>query len=140
MSLPSWMRGQWDVVVFNAGLHDFNRDPGTPLGRYVDNMISIAEMLAQHSPRCFFATTTPGRESVAYNEAVVPRLIERGVGVIDLYGFAAPRMTQLETRPGNVHFNDLGYRLLGEQVAHEISRCLSRVDALYPLAAKLSRQ
>ena len=86
-----------DVIHWNNGLWDVN-DLGdgvfTSKEEYVENMTRIAKRLLAMGKRVIFATTTPVRpENVhnknevieAYNAALVPKLVEMGVVINDLY-------------------------------------------------------
>jgi len=48
-----------------------------------------------------------------------------GIDVLDLHAFAEPILDRIQLRPGNIHFNSLGYHLLGEQVANAIRMALN---------------
>ena len=101
------LRGLWDwqdsirgadVIHWNNGLWDvcelFGDGAFTPIDEYVDTMLRIARILQERASTVIFATTTPVRpENVhnknevieAYNTALVPRLMEMGVVINDLY-------------------------------------------------------
>ena len=101
------LRGLWDwqdgirgadVIHWNNGLWDvcelFGDGAFTPIDEYVDTMLRIARILQERASTVIFATTTPVRpENVhnknevieAYNAALVPKLIEMGVVINDLY-------------------------------------------------------
>ena len=101
------LRGMWDwqdgmrgadIIHWNNGLWDvcelFGDGAFTPIDEYVDTMLRIARILQERASTVIFATTTPVRpENVhnknevieAYNAALVPRLIEMGVVINDLY-------------------------------------------------------
>ena len=83
-----WNNGLWDVCEL------FGDGEFTPIDEYVDIMLRLARLLKERAKTVIFATTTPVRpENVhnknetikAYNEALVPRLVEMGIVINDLY-------------------------------------------------------
>ena len=83
-----WNNGLWDVC------HLFGDGEFTPIDEYVDTMLRLARLFKQRASTVIFATTTPVRpENVhnrnevieAYNAALVPKLIEMGIVINDLY-------------------------------------------------------
>ena len=83
-----WNNGLWDIC------HLFGDGAFTPIEEYVSTMLRIARILKERATTVIFATTTPVRpENVhnksgiikAYNEALVPKLLEMGVVINDLY-------------------------------------------------------
>ena len=99
------LRGMWDwqdgmrdadIIHWNNGLWDvhdmFGDGPFSSLDEFVDNMLRIARLLQARSKTVIFATITPKRgvpgskEIIeAYNAALVPKLIEMGIVINDLY-------------------------------------------------------
>lgn len=101
------LRGLWDwqekikdadIIHWNNGLWDvsdlFGDGEFTPIDEYVDIMLRIAKLLKQRASTVIFATTTPVRPEnphnkneviEAFNHALVPRLLEMGVVINDLY-------------------------------------------------------
>ena len=101
------LRGLWDwqdgmkgadIIHWNNGLWDvcslFGDGEFTPVDEYVDIMLRLARLLKERATTVIFATTTPVRpenlhnknETIkAYNEALVPRLMEMGIVINDLY-------------------------------------------------------
>ena len=51
---------------------------------------------------------------------------ENDIRVNDLHAHILPRMAELQTQPGNVHFKPEGSRLLGDKVVEEIKAALER--------------
>jgi len=145
--LDKWLAlgdGRWDVIHFNFGLHDLKRvDPttGTPSNKptdpqqatpevYEKQLRQIVERLSMTGARLIFATTTPVPEGslkphrepadiVRYNEIAAKIMREHRVAVTDLYGYALPRLKEIQ-RPVNVHFKPEGSRLLAGEVARTI--------------------
>ena len=101
------LRGLWDwqegiegadIIHWNNGLWDvcelFGDGEFTPIDEYVDIMLRLARLLKERATTVIFATTTPVRpenlhnknETIkAYNEALVPKLVEMGIVINDLY-------------------------------------------------------
>jgi lysophospholipase L1-like esterase len=146
-----WLKlggGRWDVIHFNFGLHDLKRvDPqsGAPsdnpqhprqaeLDKYEAQLRTIVEKLQATGATLIFATTTPvpeGRvrphrdveDPPRYNEAALRVMKQYKVAINDLYGFALPRLEQIQ-HPVNVHFTPEGSRVLAEQVVRHIREAL----------------
>ena len=91
------MRGA-DIIHWNNGFWDlceiFGDGAFTPIDEYVNTMVRIAKLLKERAKTLIFATTTPVRAEnrhnrnevvEAYNAALVPRLLEMGVVINDLY-------------------------------------------------------
>lgn len=145
--LEAWLAidgGDWDVIHFNFGLHDLKRvDPETGRNskdaahphqagpeRYRSQLQGITERLGETGARLVFATTTPVPEQVGgpvrmpqdpitYNRVALEVMHQAGVRVDDLYGFALPRLEQLQ-RTRDVHFVPEGSQALAGEVARSI--------------------
>jgi len=152
--LPKWLdekNGKWDVIHFNWGLWDLcYRNPNSKtqgrrdkvngkithtVEQYVENLAKIVTILEKTGAELIFATTTPvpdgeaGRkvgDDLRYNEAAVALMRERGVAINDLHSFILPRMKELATKPGNVHFTKEGSKLLATRVAERVRRTLDQ--------------
>jgi hypothetical protein len=135
--------GDWDVIHFNFGLHDFKRvhqdtgrnsnDPGDPQqappGRYEQQLRRITAALDGTGARLVFATTTPVPEGVRpyrapsdpveYNQIALSIMEEYDVAIDDLYALALLQLERIQN-PRDVHFNRAGSELLGRQVANSI--------------------
>jgi lysophospholipase L1-like esterase len=83
-----WNNGLWDVCEL------FDDGPFATVEEYVANMLRVADILLSRHEAVIFATTTPvspinphtkNEEVKRYNDALVPRLIERGVIINDLH-------------------------------------------------------
>ena len=78
-----------------------------------------------------FATTTPVPEGAngriagdarRFNDAALEVLLDYpGIVVNDLYAFTKPHHEQWMSKPGNVHYNELGRSSQGKEVARVIS-------------------
>ncbi len=145
--LESWLgAGKWDVIHFNFGLHDlkYMDDKGTlvevekgrqqvPVDQYAANLDKIAARLKQTGAKVIFATTTPvpdgakGRipaDVVKYNEAALAVMKRHDIAIDDLYGFALPRLQEIQ-RPKDVHFTPAGSGKLAQEVVRHITAALS---------------
>ena len=97
----------FDLFVFNCGLHDIKRarpDEILQIGKeeYIKNLTEIINIMKAHNIECVFITTTQADEkryspeaaftryaadAEAYNEAAIKIMTENSVKIIDLYGF-----------------------------------------------------
>lgn len=103
----------YDYLLFNTGLHDlvypFDKEAGklkdaprTSLEKYRENLNKIIDKMEEYNIKCVFITTTPiederhnsrvsfhrhGADVIRYNEVAVDVMGQRGVPVIDLFGF-----------------------------------------------------
>lgn len=137
--LKQWLGGgKWDVIHFNWGLHDLkamsdgNRQV-TPEA-YDKNLRELVRQLKATGAKLIWASTTPVPEGKlnpprsnadvqAYNRLAATIMVEHQVAIDDLYGFALPRLADIQ-RPANVHFTDAGSKVLAGQVATSIAAAL----------------
>jgi lysophospholipase L1-like esterase len=139
--IDAWLgKEKWDVIHFNFGLHDLKiMSDGlhqVPIDSYRRYLKLIVTRLKKTGAKLIFAATTPvpaGKVSPprkpedveAYNKAALEIMREEGVEVNDLYGFALPRLAEIQM-PVNVHFKNEGSEDLAKQVARKISLALAR--------------
>jgi lysophospholipase L1-like esterase len=131
--LDAWLAeagGDWDIIHFNWGLWDL-RSQGThvPLAEYTANMEKLVARLKKTKATLIFATTTPvppkngfkRRDSdvQAYNAAAVAIMKREGIAIDDLYSFIKPTLAKHQ-RKNDVHFNQDGYRRMGESVVEAL--------------------
>jgi acyl-CoA thioesterase-1 len=150
LNLDRWTdREEWDVIHFNFGLHDLKHidpitkenstDPQHPLQadakQYEENLGDIIQKLKATHAKLIFATTTPYPDTAnkplrdpgmaaVYNKIALKVMQENHIQINDLYSFVLPRMAELQ-RPNNVHFTEVGSRILGEKVAASILASLT---------------
>ena len=154
LELEGWLAidgGGFDVIHYNFGLHDLKRvrpdsgrnsnDPADPHQadpeRYRAQLTAITERLAATGARLIFATTTPvpsgelrpfraPEDAVRYN--AIAREVMRGydVAINDLFAYVEAHERPL-LRPGDVHFDAAGSRLLAERVVESIERARSEM-------------
>jgi lysophospholipase L1-like esterase len=138
---------QWDVIHFNIGLHDLkytvkgklDKENGTQVNsneEYAANLKKIVTYLKTLSPKAklIFATTTPvpegskGRvagDAVKYNKVTLKVMKNHPEIVInDLYAFTKPNHQKWWSDPNNVHYNGLGRKAQGTEVARIILKTL----------------
>lgn len=140
----------WDVIHFNWGLWDLcyrhpnaktqgNRDKvnGTvtwTLDQYEQNLEQLVLRLKQTNAALIWANTTIVPEGEAgrfvgddkrYNE-VAQRVMERnGIEISDLNKITSEFTPDLFVGPGDVHFTQEGYAVIGAHVAEKISNLLT---------------
>jgi acyl-CoA thioesterase-1 len=140
-NLAEWLGGgRWDVIHFNWGLHDLKlMDDGkhqVPVEEYEKNLGELVARLKATGARLIWCSTTPvpagklnpprrPEDVPRYNQAAARIMRANGVAIDDLYGFALPRLDQIQ-RPENVHFTDAGSEQLAEAVAGAILEALGR--------------
>lgn len=143
-NIESWIANrQWDVIVFNFGLHDMvhkdaqnkydvNGKVSVTPDEYRRNLKLIVAKLRETTANLIFVTTTMVPENASgrkvedpavYNKVALEVMKENGVTVVDLYT-ASQKIHPLHSPPANVHYTPEGYRLLAEPVLAEIRRNL----------------
>lgn len=128
-----------DVIHWNNGLWDccelFGDGTFTSVEEYVNNMLRIADILLSYGKKVIFATTTPTHPEYPYNrleliqkfnEAVVPKLEERGILINDLHTLMLDHRVD-GICEDQIHLNDLGIELCAAQVAKIIRKTLSEI-------------
>ena len=144
-SMDKWLDNRdWDVILFNFGLHDMvhkdssgkydvvNGTIAVPLKEYRKNLEAIADKLNETTAKVIFVSTTmvpegaSGRKTAsvpAYNEVALKVMKKKNIQVVDLY------QPSLEIHPNNskpkdVHYTPKGYELLAEIIVKEIKEAL----------------
>ena len=117
-----WNNGLWDLVdVFGDGVF-------TSEAEYVTNMSRIADILLDRYDKVIFATTTPvsnkniynkNEDIERYNRLIVPKLLEKGVIINDLYSLVADDIDRYIS-DDTVHLTDEGARMCAAMVADVI--------------------
>ena len=145
-SVEKWLDNKdWDVILFNFGLHDMvhkdssekydviNGKIAVPLKEYRKNLEAIADKLNETTAKVIFVSTTmvpegaSGRktESVpAYNEVAVKVMKKKNIQVVDLY---APSLEihPNNSKPKDVHYKPKGYEQLASIVVAAIRKALN---------------
>ncbi|HET8828611.1 MAG TPA: SGNH/GDSL hydrolase family protein [Pelobium sp.] len=144
-SIEKWLgKREWDVIVFNFGLHDMvykdslnkydivNGKIAVPLEDYRKNLQTIADKLKETTATLVFINTTTvpanaaGRkvESPAqYNKVAAEVMKKNGIEVLDLYQTSLA-VHPANSKPGNVHYTEEGYELLSEPIVAKIKSIL----------------
>lgn len=140
-SLEVWLNHrEWDMIVFNFGLHDLvykdaqkkydvvNGKISVSLDDYRKNLETIVARLKETTAKLLFVTTTVVPENSAgrkvedpakYNEVAKEVMKKNGIAVVDLYT-ASQSIHPLNSKPGNVHYTDKGYELLAAPLIEAI--------------------
>ena len=138
-NIDAWLGNtKWDVIHFNWGLHDLKVTPDggrqVPIDAYERNLATLVTRLKTTGARLIWATTTPvpdGKQNPPrepqdvgkYNAAAMRVMQANGVAIDDLFAAASPHISEIQL-PGNVHFNDMGWKLFGTQAATAIRAAL----------------
>ena len=143
------LRGMWDwqdgirgadIIHWNNGLWDvcelYGDGTFTPVDEYVSTMLRIARILKERASTVIFATTTPVRaENVhnknevieAYNAALVPKLMEMGVIINDLYTPLATDVYKYICED-TIHLSKDGIELCADMVEAVIRREAEKIS------------
>lgn len=145
-NIEKWIGNrQWDVILFNFGLHDLvhkdslnnydvNGKVSVTLQEYQKNLELIVAKLRETTATLLFVTTTEVPENSAgrkvedpakYNSVAKDVMKRNGIEVIDLYTFSLtihPR----NSMPGNVHYTEKGYELLADPLIKAINAALKK--------------
>jgi len=125
--------GNWDVIVFNFGIHDRKTFSET----YAVNLEKIIAKLKKTGATLIWATTTPiapGNEtyepgSSARSNVIAAKIMKKhGIQVVDLYSFILPDLKKYQL-PKDCHFKPEGYELMGRKVAEAILEALQTEPA-----------
>lgn len=134
---------KWDVIHFNVGLHDLkyslnrklNKKNGvqkTTIAKYESNLLAIVQYLKVLAPKAtlIFSTTTPipegepGRivgDADKYNHSAVKILKAfPEIKINDLHSFTKPNHKDWWKKAGDVHYNEIGRKAQGEEVARNV--------------------
>ncbi|HLP36355.1 SGNH/GDSL hydrolase family protein [Lacibacter sp.] len=140
-SVEKWLDNrQWDVILFNFGLHDMmykdsankndvvNGKVSVPLEEYRKNLETIVGILRETTAKLYFVTTTTVPQNSAsrkvedparYNAVAQEVMKKNGIEVIDLYS-ASLTIHPQNSKPGNVHYTPEGYELLASYISKVI--------------------
>jgi len=125
--LSIWLgEGKWDIIHFNFGIWDRKTKDEV----YAANLEKIVEKLEKTGAKLVWARTTPpasGNNNEKYTPAQCERINriadaimkKHSIAIDDLCAVVAPKLAELQ-QTNNVHFNEAGYTVLGNQVASEI--------------------
>ena len=156
--LDAWLGdGKWNVIHFNWGLHDLKHMKDGKLdltgeristpAEYEANLRVLVKRLQATGARLIWASTTPvpagadGRvagDELAYNEAAMRVMKDRGVQVNDLHALCLPHLADWQ-QAHNVHFQAAGCDGLAAGVASMIESALQPPGASHAIPAELPR-
>lgn len=141
-SVEKWLDNrQWDVILFNFGLHDLvykdsankydvvNGKVSVSLEEYRRNLETIVGILRETTAKLYFVTTTTVPQNSAgrkvedpskYNAVAQEVMKKNGIEVIDLYS-ASLTIHPQNSKPGNVHYTPEGYELLASYISKVIT-------------------
>ena len=144
-NIEKWLDNrQWDIILFNFGLHDLvhkdtenkydvvNGKISVSLEEYRKNLETIVAKLRETTAELYFVTTTvvpensPGRkveDPAKYNAVALEVMKKSGIKVIDLYT-ASQSIHPQNSKPGNVHYTPEGYELLADYIEKAIKKSL----------------
>ncbi len=145
-NIEKWLGNrQWDVILFNFGLHDLvhkdslnkydvNGQVAVTPEQYRENLILIVAKFKETKASLIFVNTTMVPENSAgrktedpakYNVIALDVMKENNIEVIDLYTLSLS-IHPLNSKPGNVHYTEKGYELLAESLIQKIKAVLSQ--------------
>lgn len=144
-NIEKWLGDkEWDVVMFNFGLHDMvykdslnkydvaNGKVSVSLVDYRNNMQAIVDKLKETTATLVFINTTKVPENAAgrkvedpskYNKVAKEVMKKNGIEVLDLYQTSLTVHPQ-NSKPGNVHYSEIGYSLLASPIIAKIGEVL----------------
>ena len=130
--LDIWLgKGDWDLIVFNFGIHDRR----TPSKTYTASLEKIIALLNPQTKKLLWLTSTPvpegANEYVAgsinrLNSVATPLMQKHNIPVIDLHGYILPKLDEYQL-PKNCHFKGDGYNYMGAFIAEEVLRQLRHI-------------
>lgn len=140
-NIEKWLDNrQWDIILFNFGLHDLvhkdqenkydvvNGKISVSLDDYRTNLETIVAKLRETTAELYFVTTTvvpeysSGRkveDPAKYNAVALEVMKKSGIKVIDLYT-ASLTIHPQNSKPGNVHYTPEGYGQLASYIMNEL--------------------
>jgi acyl-CoA thioesterase-1 len=146
--LDQWLGStSWQVIHFNFGLHDLKclkdgklvsaAEGGVQQASpevYEKNLRElVVHLKSKTAAKLIWASTTPvpdnspGRvkgDEVIYNQVAERVMKENGILIDDLWSVVTPNFSELEYKPGNVHYKDKGYQLMAAAAVEKIKSVL----------------
>lgn len=123
---------RWDVIYFNAGIHDRRKS----LEEYEKDLRDLVKILKNQGAVLIFARTTPCRDREdglklyeEFNAVAEKVMAENGISVDALDDAVRDRLEELQNPTDKVHYNAEGQRLLGEHAAGAIRKVVEELNA-----------
>ena len=126
-----WNNGLWDICdIYGDGMF-------TSVDEYVATILRIARLFKERASTVIFATTTPVRPDNPYNKnsaieeynaAVVPKLIEMGIVINDLYTPLSADV-QKYIADDKIHLSADGIALAADMVESVIRREADKLNS-----------
>ena len=126
-----WNNGLWDICDILGDGMIFTSDE-----EYVSNMLRIADVLLKRYDKVIFATTTPVSSKNIYNknddikrfnDILVPKLVEKGVIINDLYSTVAADIDRFIC-DDTIHLSADGIDVCSKQVADIIIKTAKELN------------
>ena len=153
--LEDWIgETKWSVIYFNWGLWDLcyrhpdskhqgkrdkiNGSITTTLRQYEQNLDLLVSRLKETNAVLIWANTTVVPEDEAgrfvgddkrYNDVAAKVMKKHDIAISDLNELTSDFTPDLFESPGNVHYTNEGYRLIGERVAKQITVSLASLPS-----------
>lgn len=143
-NIEKWLDNkEWDVIVFNFGLHDLvhkdennkydvNGKVSVTPEEYGKNLEIIVAKLRETTAKLLFVTTTMVPENSSgrfpedpekYNQVARKVMQKNNIEVVDLYE-ASLTIHPENSNPGNVHYTPAGYELLASYITVAIKKAI----------------
>jgi lysophospholipase L1-like esterase len=144
-NIEKWLGDrEWDVVMFNFGLHDMvhrdslnkydvvNGNIAVSLEDYRKNLQTIVDKLKETTATIVFISTTTVPENSAgrkvespaqYNKIAKEVMKKNKIEVLDLYETSL-EVHPKNSKPGNVHYTEKGYELFAQPIIAKIKSAL----------------
>ncbi|MDR1964930.1 MAG: SGNH/GDSL hydrolase family protein [Planctomycetaceae bacterium] len=123
--------GNWDIIVFNFGIHDRNRSTK----EYAENLEKLLKKLQKTGAKLLWVRTTPFNDKndpadaplrgSHLNEVADKMMKEHGVPICDLYTTFAERAKEL-IGEDRTHFTETGQKALAEEIYRSITPLLEK--------------
>jgi len=133
-------QAHYKVILFNAGLHDFERLVDNklnasgpiviPLAAYKANLEKIIPRLQAHTDKLIWVNTTVVPQDSAgrrpedlrlYNDAAAAIMAAHHIQTIDLYSISAVGRSTYGLSPTNVHYKPEGYKRFADEIVKDIA-------------------
>jgi lysophospholipase L1-like esterase len=124
-------KGNWDIIVFNFGIHDRNR----PAKEYAENLEKLLDKLQKTGAKLLWVHTTPFNDKTdpvdaplkgsQLNEVADKIMKEHDIPICDLYTACVERTKEL-IGEDRTHFTAEGQKVLAEEIYRSIIPLLKK--------------